>query len=104
MHKFARRNTTVENACVALFKDHHATAFDSVVGRIDGGGYEIRKAHVRNEASAFFDLQNRILSLFPCRDTDFAAEKPCFNPDVRQRLGERERATPDLPVFARLGW
>src|ERR1039457_3987587 len=99
MHEFARRSTTVENACVALLKDHHTTALDSVVGRIDGGSHEIGKTHVRNETSAFFDLQNLILPFFPCRDTDFAAEKSRFNADVRQRLGECERATPDLAVF-----
>ena len=69
------RGSAVEDALVALFQNHHATALDARVVGVDGGGDEVGEGDVGDEAAALVHLQPgapRRLSTrprAPCRST-----------------------------------
>ena len=72
-----------------------------IVG-IHGGGDDVGKAHVRDEAAALVHLQHRLLAVLPFRDAHLAGEHSGFDADERNRLGQRKRRAHLLAVFARL--
>ena len=103
MHHLVGRRAAVEGAGVGVLEDDHAARLDSRVVGVDGDGGEIGEAHVRNEAGALVDLQQRLLAVLPFGDAHFAGEQAGLDPHVGQRLGETEGPTPHPAVFARLG-
>ncbi len=101
MDQFQRRGTAVIEALIAFFKDDHAAGLDARVIAIDRRGDEIRVAHVRDKTAALFNLKDRLLAFFPFGDADTAGEHPGIDPDIRKRLGQRERTADDLAILAR---
>ena len=65
MNQFLRRHATIIETWVALFEDDHATALDPLIIRVDRSSNEISKAHVGDETSTLFNLQERLLALLP---------------------------------------
>ena len=103
MHQLAGRGAVVKDAGVGLFKDHDAAGLDARVGGVYGGGNEVGEAHVGDEATALFDLDHRLLAVFPLGDGDFAVKHAGIDTDVGDWLGEAECSSPRLAIFAGLG-
>ena len=102
MHHLVRGGAAVEDAGVGIFDDDHAARLDARVGGIDGDGGEVGEAHVGDEPGALVDVEHGFLAFLPLGDLHLAAEQAGLDADVRQRLGEGERAAPDLAVVTRL--
>ena len=102
MGQLLGRRPAIPGAGIRVLEDHHATALDARVARIHGGGDEVRRSHVRDEASALVDLQQGLVSILPLGDAHAAAQHAGVDADIGNRLGEGERSAPDLAVLARL--
>ena len=102
MHHLPGRRSTVEDALVAFFKNHHATALDARIVGDYRRGHKICEGDIGDKSSSLVHLQQRLLALPPLRNAQLAAENAGVDAHVWKRLGQREGPSPRLAVLARL--
>ena len=94
VHQFARGRAAVEGAGVGLFQDDHAGALDARVVGFHRRRDEVGEPHVGDEAAALLHLQHGLFAFLPFGHAHLAAEHAGIDADVRDGLGEAERAAP----------
>ena len=97
--QFLGGRAAVPNSRIAFLQNHHATALESGVVGLDGGGDDIGETHVRDEAAALVHLQQRFLPVLPFGDAHFAGQHAGFDADERNRFGQGEGGAHLFAVF-----
>ena len=98
VYQFAGRRAAVEHAGIGFLDDHDAGTLDAIVAGVHGGGHEVRKSHVGDEAAALFHAQQRLFAVRPLLHAQLSIQDAGIHANVGNRLGEAERSAQRLTV------